>query len=114
MPRTYHVYLVSNTKRTVLYCGITNNLRRRIAEHKAGTVPGFTATYRATDLLWCEAFSDVRDAIRREKQIKNWHRPWKWNLIRQANPDLMDLAASLEAEKEEGNAGKADPETSSG
>ncbi len=88
----YYVYILSNRRRTVLYIGMTNNLTRRIAEHRQGLVDGFTKRYRIRDLLWVETFGDVHDAITREKQLKNWHRDWKWNLIRQQNPDLVDLA----------------------
>lgn len=91
----YHVYILSNARRTVLYIGMTNDLARRVAEHKAGQVEGFTKRYRVRDLLWAESFSDVNDAIAREKQLKRWHRDWKWNLVRQTNPDLIDLGATL-------------------
>ena len=94
-PRTYYVYLLSNARRTVLYVGVTNDLARRLTEHRAGAVPGFTQRYCVRDLLWYAPFADVRDAIAREKQLKNWHRDWKWNLIRQSNPELRDLSEDL-------------------
>ncbi|MEL6770880.1 MAG: GIY-YIG nuclease family protein [Bacteroidota bacterium] len=87
----YYVYLLSNRARTVLYCGVTNDLARRLHEHRDDAVKGFTKRYRVHDLLWFEMFSNVRDAIAREKQLKNWRRVWKWNLIRERNPGLRDL-----------------------
>ena len=93
--RTYHVYLLSNARRTVLYLGVTNDLARRLAEHRAGSVPGFTQRYRVRDLLWYEPHADVNDAIAREKQLKNWHRDWKRNLVRASNPELRDLSEDL-------------------
>ena len=87
----YHVYFLSNRARTVLYCGVTNDLARRLQEHRSGAAGGFTRRYRVHDLLWFEKFDDVQDAITREKQLKNWRRAWKWNLIRERNPGLRDL-----------------------
>jgi putative endonuclease len=87
--------MVSNKGRNVLYIGMTNDLVRRMSEHKSSAVEGFTKQYRAGDLLWFEAFSDVNHAIAREKQLKNWHRGWKWNLIRETNPTLRDLTSEL-------------------
>ncbi|MEM8601757.1 MAG: GIY-YIG nuclease family protein [Bacteroidota bacterium] len=90
--RRYYVYFLSNGARTVLYCGVTNDLARRLQEHRSGTVEGFTKRYRVHDLLWFETLDDVHDAIAREKQLKNWRRVWKWNLIRESNPGLRDLS----------------------
>jgi len=88
--RDFWVYLLASHNR-VLYCGVTNDLRRRLAEHRAGTVPGFTATYRVHRLVYYERFGDVRDAIRREKQIKRWRRDKKVRLIEAHNPTWEDL-----------------------
>ncbi|MEM1041545.1 MAG: GIY-YIG nuclease family protein [Bacteroidota bacterium] len=93
----YYVYILSNRRRTVLYVGMTNDLTRRVAEHKAGRVEGFTKRYRVRDLLWVGTFRDANDAVAREKQLKNWHRDWKWNLVRQQNPNLVDLADAMTA-----------------
>ena len=93
--RTYYVYMLSNARRNVLYIGVTNSLRHRLQQHREGLVAGFTKTYRTSDLLWYEAFDSINNAIAREKQLKNWHRDWKWNLIRTSNPDLLDLAPEL-------------------
>ena len=85
------IYIVSNKKRTTLYVGVTNNLKRRIAEHKEGIGSKFSSRYKLTDLLYYEEITDIRKAILREKQLKNWHREWKLNLIKSVNPDLRDL-----------------------
>lgn len=87
------VYIISNKNRTVLYIGVTNDLERRIAEHKEALTKGFAKRYNCTDLLYYEYFHDIVQAIAREKQLKNWHSDWKWNLIKEENPDLVDLAA---------------------
>lgn len=93
--RRYYVYILSNRRRTVLYIGMTNDLARRMKEHRQGLVEGFTKRYRVRDLLWFEPFSDVNGAIAREKQLKNWHRDWKWNLVRHHNPTLVDVSHGL-------------------
>lgn len=87
------VYIISNKNRTVLYIGVTNDLERRVAEHKGAITKGFSKRYNCTDLLYYEDFYDIVQAIAREKQLKNWHSDWKWNLIKSENPDLIDLAA---------------------
>ena len=71
----------------VLYTGVTNDLERRVAEHKAGVGGQFTRRYHVTRLVHCEAFSDVRDAIEREKRVKGWRRARKIELIETGNPD---------------------------
>jgi len=76
----------------VLYTGVTNNLARRINEHKRGLIPGFTSRYRVTRLMYFEEFADVRDAIAREKEIKGWVRMRKLRLIEERNPTWADLA----------------------
>lgn len=97
---TYDVRLHNDDKeRGTLYIGVTNDIERRVAENKSGLVPGFTDTYNLKKLVLLEEYTRAEDAIRREKQLKNWHRPWKINLIEQKNPEWRDLG---------------DPETSSG
>lgn len=86
----YYVYIMGNSRPT-LYIGITNNLIRRVAEHRSGNVPGFTEKYYLTRLLYFEVFKDVKEAISREKQLKHWNREWKLNLIRKINPAFKDL-----------------------
>ncbi len=96
----YYVYILTNRTRT-LYTGVTNNLERRLYEHKNKLVEGFTSKYNITQLVYFEATSDVRAAIEREKQIKGWLRAKKIALIEAANPDWEDL--SLKWLKEETN-----------
>ena len=80
MVTTYHVYIMASASR-VLYIGVTGDLLRRVLEHKQKRIPGFTARYRATELVYFEAFGDIRVAIAREKQIKGWLRARKIALI---------------------------------
>jgi putative endonuclease len=90
---TYYVYLAASRSH-VLYCGVTNNLRRRLEQHREGCINGFTADYKCTRLVWFECFKDVNNAIAREKQIKRWRREKKIALIQQANPTWADLYES--------------------
>lgn len=88
-----YIYILSNKNITTFYIGVTNDLERRILEHKAGVGSKFTSKYSLTCLLYFEEFQSIENAIDREKQLKNWHRDWKINLIKQFNPELVDLAA---------------------
>ena len=90
-----HVYILSNKNRTVLYIGITANLIERIVNHKNGIGSEFTKKYNVNELLHFETFTDVKQAIAREKQLKNWNKEWKWNLIKQNNPEFIDLFVKL-------------------
>ncbi|HVG00560.1 MAG TPA: GIY-YIG nuclease family protein [Chloroflexia bacterium] len=90
-PREYYVYIMTNSTR-VLYTGITNNLMRRVYEHKEGAKPGFTSRYKVGWLVYVEVTGDVRDAIAREKQIKGWVRAKKIALIEGLNPGWRDLS----------------------
>ena len=87
----YYVYVLTNFTNTTFYIGVTNNLERRVLEHKSGLISGFTEQYRVTKLIYFEYYSRIEDAIAREKQLKNWHKDWKFNLIREKNPRLLDL-----------------------
>jgi putative endonuclease len=78
-----------------LYIGVTNGLIRRIEDHRAGTASAFTCKYRVHRLVWFEEFADVRDAIQKEKSLKEWPRQWKINLIERTNPHWIDLYHSL-------------------
>ena len=80
-----------NESNTVLYVGVTSNLIKRIWEHKHKVVEGFSKKYNLTKLVYFEALEDVGVAIKREKQLKNWHREWKINLILKFNPTFSDL-----------------------
>ena len=89
--RTYYVYILASRSR-VLYICVTNDLARRLAEHRSGSVPGFTSTYNVTRLVYVEDYSDPVTAIAREKQLKTWRRDKKVALIEAANPGWRDLA----------------------
>ena len=92
MSRSYYVYIMSNRYKT-LYVGVTNDLERRVYEHKNGLTPGFTKRYNINQLVLVEETSDVNEAITREKQLKGWVRRRKIELIDAANPRWDDLAA---------------------
>lgn len=87
-----YIYILTNRKRGTLYIGVTNNIDRRIGEHRSGLIPGFTQKYNLKRLVYVEHFAEPQDALRREKQLKNWHRDWKIALIEQTNPEWNDLA----------------------
>ena len=89
--KTYYIYIMTNQSRT-LYVGLTNNILRRVLEHKTGLIEGFTHRYNIDTLVYVESFGDVDSAIAREKQIKNWRREKKLRLINQENPDWRDLS----------------------
>ena len=97
MNKQYFVYIMSNKSRT-LYTGVTNNLKRRVYEHKHKLTPGFTSKYNVTQLVYFEVTSDVRSAIAHEKQIKGWLRAKKIALIESVNPTWADLSADWQEE----------------
>jgi putative endonuclease len=86
------VYILSNKSRTSLYVGVTADIFNRIRQHKSGEADSFTKKYNINQLMYFERFSQIQYAIAREKQLKNWHKEWKWNLIKEQNPQLIDLA----------------------
>lgn len=88
--KTGYVYIMSNITRTVFYIGVTNNLERRVNEHRKGE-SGFTSRYRLFYLLYYETIFGMSKAISREKQLKRWHREWKINLIKSVNPRMKNL-----------------------
>jgi putative endonuclease len=90
-PKTYLVYIMSNRSKT-LYTGVTNNLMRRVREHKTGAASDFTSKYKLERLVYFERFEDVRNAIERERRIKGWLRIKKINLIVSVNPQWRDLS----------------------
>ena len=91
----YFFYIMSNYERTTVYCGVCNNLTRRVIEHKHGFGSAFTAQYHLTDLVYYEQYQYVRDAIAREKEVKKWRRQKKDFLIKTENSDLVDLSIEL-------------------
>lgn len=95
MPSDAYVYFMANQRNTVLYIGVTNDLVRRVAEHKIGTLPGFTTRYNCTKLVYFEAGQGITAAIAREKQLKGWRRSWKDTLVNTANPDWHDLSSTI-------------------
>ena len=94
--RQYFVYILSS-RRGTLYTGVTNDLTRRLSEHRRGTTPGFTSKYSIHRLIYCETTDDVYQALAREKQIKAWSRKEKLALIRGANPRFRDLSESSDS-----------------
>ena len=91
MSKRYYTYILANKTDTTLYIGVTNNLERRVAEHRSGLIPGFTQKYNCHKLVYFEEYSDVEQAIAREKQLKKWSRSKKDWLIDTMNKERSDL-----------------------
>ena len=91
----YYVYILTNANNNVFYVGITGRIIRRIFEHKESVLPGFTQRYRVKKLLYYEEYTDVRQALEREKKLKKWHHSWKVDLINKFNPTWRDLREDL-------------------
>ncbi len=89
--RSYYVYLMTNWNNKVMYLGVTNNLERRVYEHRNKLIKGFTEKYNVNKLVYFEETSDVAVAITREKEIKKWRREKKNALVKKVNPDWEDL-----------------------
>ena len=89
--KQYYVYIATNCRNTVLYIGITNNIKRRMYEHKNKLIKGFTLKYNINKLVYCEEFSNPIEAISAEKKIKGWLRKKKIDLIKNVNPKFRDL-----------------------
>jgi len=89
------VYLLASGHYGAIYIGVTSNLIQRLVQHREGLLPGFTSRYKVHRLVRFEMFGDMGRAILREKQLKNWHRQWKINLINAENPEWRDLAVGL-------------------
>ena len=89
--KDYYVYILTTTNDTVLYIGVTNDLRRRVYEHKLKVADGFTKKYQIHKLVYCENCHEVEDAIAREKQLKNWSRKKKIALIESVNPKWEEI-----------------------
>ena len=90
----YFVYIITNKKDGALYIGVTNDLHRRILEHKNKLNKGFSSRYNLDKLVYFEEFQYIKEAILREKRLKKWNREWKINLIINQNKDWTDLSAS--------------------
>ena len=92
---TYFVYLLASRRYGTLYLGVTNNLSRRVWEHKQKIYRGFSAKYGVDRLVWYERHERIDEAIAREKSLKKWRRDWKIGLVEEFNPDWLDLYATL-------------------
>ena len=88
---TYYVYILTNWNNRVMYIGVTNNLRRRVYEHKQEIIEGFTKKYHVHKLVYCESCGEVKDAIAREKQLKGWTRKKKNELVETINPMWKEI-----------------------
>ena len=91
----YFVYMLASRRYGTLYIGVTNDLGRRVSEHKTKVIKGFTARYGVEKLVWAEPFDEIVDAIAYEKRIKRWRRDWKIRLIEESNPNSIDLFETL-------------------
>ena len=91
----YYVYVMTNKPRGTLYIGVTNNILRRSYEHKMGETDGFTKRYKLNKLVYIEVTERIEEAIMREKQLKNWHREWKINLVESVNPEWIDWSEMI-------------------
>ena len=92
---SYYVYIIASRRDGAIYIGVTNDIVRRIYEHRIKAVPGFTSKYNITRLVWFEIYDDPISAISREKELKKWKRSWKVQLIEKDNPEWHDLYASI-------------------
>jgi putative endonuclease len=91
LTQSYYVYMLASRRRGTLYVGVTNDLVKRVWQHKQGLVEGFTKRYGIRTLVWYEQTESIESAIAREKQIKKWNRDWKIELIESGNPQWKDL-----------------------
>ncbi len=96
--RYYYVYILASRPNGTLYVGVTNNLERRMFEHRSGMGSGFASRYGIKTLVYFEEFGNVNDAIMREKEVKGWLRKKKVDLINKSNPGWIDLDSSLRSE----------------
>ena len=89
--KQYYVYILASKRNGTLYIGVTNDLTKRVWQHKSKIADGFTKKYGVDKLVYYEMTENIEGAILREKQLKNWHRQWKINLIQSKNPEWRDL-----------------------
>lgn len=97
MDKASYVYILASRPYGTLYVGVTSDLIRRVWQHKEGIIAGFTKTYKIKQLVWYEIHTEIISAITREKQIKEWPRDWKINLIQSTNPTWRDLYPGITA-----------------
>jgi putative endonuclease len=95
MPKTYYVYILASKRNGTLYIGVTNDLARRVWEHREGLAEGFTKRYGIKTLVYYETFDDINTAIAREKRLRKYKRAWKMNLIQEHNIEWLDLAETI-------------------
>ena len=93
--KSYYVYILTSQRNGTLYIGITNDLIKRVYEHKNNLIDGFTKKYAVHSLVYYEQYADIESAIIREKRLKKWNRKWKLELIEQDNPQWRDLYKDL-------------------
>jgi len=98
MANNYYVYMLASKRNGTLYIGVTNNLERRLYEHKNNLIEGFTNKYNVHHLVYFEDVNDIQSALQREKQLKRWTRKWKLELIEKVNPEWRDLANGFNLE----------------
>jgi putative endonuclease len=92
---SYYVYILASRRNGTLYIGVTNDLVRRVYDHKTRTIEGFTEKYGVHTLVYYEPYTDVYDALTREKRLKKWKRQWKIDLIEGTNPGWKDLYSQI-------------------
>lgn len=95
--KIYFIYIITNFTNTTFYIGVTNNLERRMLEHKQELLDGFSKKYKLKKLVYFEEFNNIQEALIREKQLKNWKRAWKIDLINKINPTYKDLFEDAES-----------------
>src|SRR5690348_10999257 len=95
MSKRYFVYILASRYRGTMYVGVTNDVSRRVGEHKTGVVPGFTRTYKVSTLVYAEEYSSILEARARERALKRWRREWKFELIEKLNSGWHDLTDTL-------------------
>jgi putative endonuclease len=100
MTKTYYVYILASKRNGTLYIGVTNDLERRLYEHKNNLIEGFTKKYNVHHLVYYEDVNDIQSALQREKQLKRWTRKWKVELIEKVNPEWRDLAEDFILQQE--------------
>ena len=99
MAKKYYTYILTHERNHIFYIGVTNNIERRMSEHKTATFATHVGHYNIKKLVYFEEHSDIRIAIRREKTIKKWKRQWKINQVTEMNPDWIDLSLNWNLSK---------------
>ena len=95
MSQTFYVYILASRYRGTIYVGVSNDITRRVGEHKSGAVKGFTQRYKVNRLVYFEAYDSILEARARERALKRWRRQWKFDLIEKDNPNWRDLSGDL-------------------